>query len=91
MGIRADPDPGGELLLWHHPVRRRVHPGAAQTIITTAVTTSNNPAAPVSNVDLERAPLTTAFIVRILFPVETPYALNVGIWRRDSDGAGPRI
>ncbi len=52
--------------------------GAAQTIITMAVTSSSNPAAPVSTVDLERAPLTTAFIVGIpFFPVETPYALNV--------------
>jgi len=42
--------------------------GAAQTIITTAVTSSSNPAAPVSTVDLERAPLTIAFIVSNPFP-----------------------
>jgi len=41
--------------------------GAAQTIITMAVTSSSNPAAPVSTVDLERAPLTIAFIVGIPF------------------------
>jgi len=39
-----------------------------QTIITTAVTSSSNPAAPVSTVDLERAPLTIAFIVSNPFP-----------------------
>jgi len=32
-----------------------------------AVTSSSNPAAPVSTVDLERAPLTIAFIVGIPF------------------------
>jgi len=51
-----------------NPYRAACIRGAAQTIITTAVTSSSNPAAPVSTVDLERAPLTIAFIVSNPFP-----------------------
>jgi hypothetical protein len=46
--------------------------GGAQTIITTAVTSSSRPAAPVSHVDLARFPLTTDVIFATRFPRWNP-------------------